>query len=76
MFAVGKTYACKWPTDHTMTTPFTVVARTAQFLTLRRVGETKDVRCKVKQSDGSEWCLPFGSYSMAPVMRSTREVAV
>ncbi len=72
-FRPGKTYDCLWPTDSSMRTPFRVASRTAQFVTLERVDGGEIVRCKVKTSSGSEYCLPFGSFSMAPVLRSTRE---
>lgn len=53
---------------------FDVVKRTACFVTLRDVRNGDTYRVGVKVSDWSgdhaEWCLPFGSYSMAPVVRA------
>ena len=43
-FRVGQTYACQWVTDSTMSTPQTVVARTAKFVTLLdQYGEQRKV---------------------------------
>lgn len=50
---------------------FTVESRTRCFVTLRdRHGDTYRVKIHVSErSDGAyEWALPFGSYSMAPVV--------
>ena len=72
-FEVGSTYAVSWASDHALSTPQTVTARTARFVTLldesdgqtRRVGVTVD-------RDGDEWCLPFGKFSMAPTLSADR----
>ena len=73
-FEIGSTYDCRWATDHTMTTPHTVVARSAKFITLQPWGEPdgSTVRVGVKVDSEGEWCLPFGQFSMAPVMRASR----
>ena len=67
-FEVGKTYRARSIVDHTFFWTFTVVARTAKFVTLE--GHDKTVRVGVKTSDEGEWALPNGSYSMAPVLRA------
>jgi hypothetical protein len=51
---------------------FKVIARTAKFVTLQDLSDGQTYRVKVRVHDGDEWCLPFGSYSMAPVARSGR----
>ena len=69
-FIPGYTYSATSPCDHECVWTFTVVARTAKFVTiddgekLRRVG--------VKVSRDAEYALPFGSYSMCPVIRAER----
>lgn len=72
VFEVGKTYTTR-PTDY----PFTVVARTAKFITIKnQYGEVNRVGVKVGSSSGNvfyEWALPFGKFSMAPVIRASRE---
>lgn len=76
-FEVGATYECRWPGDHTMTTPCTVVARTAKFVTVHRFGDPADVthRVGVNTWDGREVALPWGKYSMCPVLGANRRVA-
>lgn len=72
-FKVGSTYSATSPCDHECVWTFKVVARTAKFLTLRNVRETATFRTGVKVSNGDEWALPLGRYSMAPVLRASRE---
>lgn len=72
-FQTGRTYLAHWATDHTMQTPFEVVRRTARFVTLRRPDTGETVRVGVKADHaGAEYALPFGTYSMAPVLRAER----
>jgi hypothetical protein len=67
-FEVGATYSTRSAGDHNCVWTFEVVKRSAKFVTLRR--ENGDVvRVGVKTDDQGEWTLPFGSYSMAPVLR-------
>ena len=72
-FTVGATYSARSICDGETVWLFTVVARTAKFVTLLRDngadGET--LRVGVKTDDQGEWALPFGRYSMAPVLRAT-----
>lgn len=70
-FEAGKTYNGKSIFDHQDVFTFTVASRSAKFVTLAdEVG--KLVRCAIRVRDGSEYCTPFGSYSMAPVLWSVR----
>ncbi len=71
VFEVGKTYNVRWPGDATMVTPQTVTARTAKFITIRDING-EPTRVGVKVSDGVEWALPYGRYSLAPVLRANR----
>lgn len=70
-FAVGQTIAtratCNWDTVYV----FTVLKRTAKFVTFEdRWGEVKRVGVKV-DSEGVEWAMPHGTYSMAAVICAT-----
>jgi len=50
---------------------FEVVKRTAKFVTLVDVDTGDQTRTKIREgTDGSDWTMPFGSYSMAPVVRA------
>lgn len=70
-FQIGSTYSATSACDHTCVWNFKVVKRTAKFVTLREnSGET--MRVGVREHDGEEWASPFGSYSMAPVIRAGR----
>jgi len=53
---------------------FTVEARTAKFVTLRQHGTGDTLRVGVYTYDGEEHALPFGRYSMAPVIAAGRKV--
>ena len=69
-FATGQTVTTRSAGDHNDIAVFTVVSRTAKFIKLedsdgvvRRVGVKFDY-------NGNEFAMPFGSYSMAPVVRA------
>ena len=49
---------------------FSVVSRTAKFVTLQYYNDLKRVGIKVDR-DGVEYCLPFGNYSMSALLRCT-----
>lgn len=69
-FTVGTAYNTG---SHDYCWTFTVVARTAKFVTLRQWGTNDERRVGVKvDRDGGEWALPLGSYSMAPIIRADR----
>lgn len=72
-FVPGGTYPTRSACDHNAVFTYTVVARTARFVTVRdRDGHTK--RVGVKRDATGEWALPEGAYSMAPVIRADRTV--
>lgn len=71
-FQVGATYDTG-NADYVWT--FTVVARTAKFITIRQHGDIEDRRVGVKVHAGREYALPLGSYSLAPVISADRPVA-
>lgn len=70
-FQVGQTLTARSAGDHNCIWRFEVIKRTAKFVTLLRDnghdGET--LRVGIKTDDLGEWALPFGTYSMAPVVR-------
>ena len=71
-FTVGQQLAARSASNYDCIFRFTVVSRTAKFVTLREdTGETR--RVGVKVWDGAEWCEPFGRYSMSPILRADRE---
>ena len=74
-FEPGSVYDAFWPTDSTLRTPFKVLRRTARFVILGRLDSGFDViRVGVKvDSKGGEYALPFGNYTMAPVLRAERK---
>lgn len=75
-FEVGQTYDTGRG-DYIWT--FTVVKRTARFITIESdQGKTSRVGVKVSSYGGRtyEWALPLGSYSMAPVINADRIVEV
>lgn len=53
---------------------FDVLKRTAKFVTLRDQlsGDTYRVGIKRSDFDGVEYALPFGRYSMAPIVKPAR----
>lgn len=76
-FEVGKTYATRSYGDYECVFTFTVVRRTAQFVTLCINGE--EVRRKVRVSPldpSSERCDPFGVYSLSPVLVAATHLVV
>jgi hypothetical protein len=70
-FEVGQRCSARSACDWDMVFRWTVVARTAKFVTFEdERGERKRVGIKV-DSDG-EWAMPQGVFSMAPVVRAGR----
>lgn len=67
-FTPGKTYTTRSICDHDCIIRVTVAKRTAKTITtdagkVLRVGEY----------DGAEYVKPWGSYSMAPIVRASKE---
>lgn len=72
-FEVGDELTARSAGDYDCVWRFTVTKRTARFITLEQdSGET--MRVGVREHDGEEWASPFGSYSLAPVVRAGRQV--
>lgn len=71
-FRTGYTYDTGRGRDYVWT--FTVVSRTAKFLTLEdEYGQT--FRVGIRVWDGRETASPLGRYSMAPMIVADRVVA-
>jgi hypothetical protein len=62
-FTIGEEVAARSACDYDCIFRFTVISRTAKFVTLNYYGEPKRVGIKVR--DGREYCYPLGNYSMA-----------
>lgn len=75
-FEVGRSYQARSAGDHNCIWTFEVTARTAKFVTLlEESGEVRRVGVLVTDGSG-EWCKPFGTYSLCPVLRAERSVEV
>ena len=71
-FEIGKNYSMTSPCDHNCVWTYTVVARTAQTITI--TDGKKVQKCRIsKQSSqffNAEAVYPLGSYSMCPILVS------
>lgn len=73
-FEVGKRYGCNSPGDHNCWWYFTVIARTARFVTLRDDQGAVTRRGVRTYTAGVECLSPLGVYSLSPVLTSDSEV--
>ena len=73
-FEVGKCYSMRSICDHNCVWTYEVVARTAQYITIREVTYNECHRLRVNQKasewSGAETVRPLGNYSMAPSLRA------
>ena len=67
-FQAGKTYSTRSICDHDCVISVTIEKRTAKTVTATVRGEQKTFR--VGEYDGAEFIKPWGSYSMAPIIRA------
>ena len=76
-FAVGKFYEMRSACDHECIWRYQVVSRTKYVITLQRVNKDGEPygstqRCRITKGltvlRGAESVMPFGRYSMAPVL--------
>jgi len=65
-FQIGQYVSARSLCDWDIVFGFTVVARTAKFVTL--ADDHRTYRVGVKVYAGREYALPFGNYSMAPIV--------
>ena len=75
-FEIGKTYSMSSPCDHNCIWTYTVVARTAQTITLSDGKQTKKCRIHKMYSEYNkvETVFPLGQYSMCPILTAEKEV--
>ena len=72
-FTPGEELSCRSLGDWDCIFRFTVLKRTAKFVTLAYYDDTMRVGVKVDR-DGNEYCHPFGTYSMCATLRAGAEV--
>ena len=71
-FEAGKTYDTRSTCDSECKWEFTAVKRTAKRLTIvEQLGKTKTIG--IAEVDGEEIAYPLGKYSMAPIIRASRQ---
>jgi len=70
-FETGNTYKMRWIGDADLVTEIKVVKRTATRITIRDIDTEELKSCKIRFYQNSEYILPTGQYSMAPVLRAT-----
>lgn len=68
-FETGKTYATRSICDSNCIISVEVVSRTPKTLQVKTGGKAKTLR--IGTYDGAEFVKPWGSYSMAPIVRAT-----
>ena len=64
-FKTGETYGCRSICDYNCIWTFTIVKRTAKFISIKD-SDGKITRVGVKTWDGVERAYPLGQFSMAP----------
>lgn len=76
VFEVGKQYQARSAGDYDCVWTFTVVARTAKFITITEAnGVIRRVGVLTGERFGAEWARPLGTYSLCPVINASRPVA-
>ncbi len=72
-FEIGKTYSCRSVCDHDCVWYFVIAARTSKTVRVMVNGELRT--CRISMSyEGHESFMPFGSYSMAPMVTADKLV--
>lgn len=71
-FEVGKIYSTRSICDYDCIFRFTVLSRSAKFITVSDPTGGKTRRSGVYLYDGIEHSMPLGRYSMAPVIRADK----
>lgn len=74
-FEIGKNYSMRSACDYNCIWTYTVIARTAQTITLSDGKETKKCRISKQYSEynKAETVFPLGSYSMCPILTAEKE---
>lgn len=68
-FEIGKTYYVE---SGPCVFEFTIVARTAKFITYTQRNDSTERRVGITSYDGHEYAMPFGKFSMAPQINADR----
>lgn len=68
-FETGQTYEARSMCDWDCIFRFEVISRTAKFVVFE-MDRGDMYRVGVKVDEQGEWAMPFGRYSMAPVIRA------
>jgi hypothetical protein len=71
-FVADQTVSCRSAADSECVWTFEVTRRTERMVTLRDVDSGEVVCVKVQDHGDGEYALPFGRYSMAPLVRPGR----
>jgi hypothetical protein len=71
-FEIGKEYSCRSICDHECVWTYTVIARTAQTITITDGKEAKKLRIikNLSEINDTESVYPSGKYSMCPILRA------
>lgn len=75
-FEIGKTYSMSSICDHNCIWTYTVIARTAQTITIEDGKQVKKCRISKQYSEynKAETVFPLGQYSMCPILTAEKEV--
>lgn len=77
-FEVGKRYEMRSVCDHDCVWRFTVISRTEKTVWLLEDAEVRPVMCRIKKAiseyRNAESVMPFGSYSMAPILSADHSI--
>lgn len=75
-FEVDKKYFARSICDSNCIFKFEILGRSEKTVTVREINCNQKARRKKIYLDdhGQEYCLPFGDYSMAPILRANREL--
>ena len=73
-FQVGQSYSCRSLADSDCIWTFTVIKRTAKFITIQGHKYDAPKRVGVRMYDGVETADPLGRYSMSPTIRADRSI--
>ena len=72
-FIPGRVYTVRSTCDHECIFRFTVLNRTAKFLSIEDTfGKVKRVGVSIDFDGTSEICHPLGRYSMSPILKADR----
>lgn len=71
-FEIGKSYTHGWIGDSELFTTWEVIARTEKTITIKNGDEIR--KCRINklfsEHNKAETILPFGNYSMCPILRA------